>query len=108
MAWRIEIVESMSKYGHGLVSVLERLPVGVDVNTIGHSAHHEHMWAKLAQVGNELSDKFLSVDSAVASAHDVDYSLLIEVGVAFVEQKQGGVVALFESLRIVCIVQGNG
>ena len=100
----IEVIEAMSQYAHGFVAAGERLSVRHDVYAIGQAAHDEHTGGELLQVGDEAADEVFAVRGAVAGSDDVDDPLLVEVGVAFIEEHQRGVVAILESLGIAVVV----
>ena len=44
----------------------------------------------------------------MAGSYDVDDALLVEVGVAFIEEDEGCVIAILEALRIAVVVHRNG
>ena len=46
--------------------------------------------------------------STLAGSYDVDDALLVEVGVAFIEEDERCVIAVFEALRIAVVVHRNG
>ena len=80
----------------------------MDIHAVGHSTYDEHPWASSPQVVDELMDEILSVGGAMPCSHYIDHPLLVQVGRAFVEQHQWCIVALFESLRVATVVQGDG
>ncbi len=100
----VEVVQAMSQYAHGFIAAGECLSMRHDVHAIGQAAHDQDTRRELLQVGDEAADEVFAVRSAVAGSHDVDDSLLVEVGVAFVEEHERGIIAILESLRIAVVV----
>jgi len=100
----VEVVEAVSQNAHGFIAVGERLSMSHDIHTISQAAHYQDTRRQLLQIRNEAADKVFAVRSAVAGSHDVDDSLLVEVGVAFIEEHERRIIAILESLRITFIV----
>ena len=104
----VEVIQTVSQHAYGFVAVGECLAVRHDIHSVGKSAYDEHVGRELLQVGDEAADEVFAVRRAVAGSHDVDDALLVEVGVAFIEEDEGCVIAVFEALRIAVVVHRNG
>ena len=104
----IEVIQTVSQHAHGFIAAGECLAVRHDVHSVGKSAHDKHVRRELLQVGDEAADEVFAVRCAVAGSHDVDDALLVEIGVAFIEEDEGCVIAVFEALRIAVVVHRNG
>ncbi len=107
MSGRVEVIQSMSQYAHRLVAIYQGLAMRHDIYAIGKAAHDKHLGRELLEVGDEATDAILAVRGAVAGAHDVDYSLLVEVGIALVEEHQWGIVAFLQALWIALVVHAD-
>ena len=100
----VEVVEAMSQNAHGFIAAGERLSMSHDIHTISQAAHYQDTRGELLQVGDKAADEVFAVRGAVAGSHDVDDSLLVEVGVAFIEEHERRIIAILESLRITFVV----
>ena len=81
----VEIVEPMRQDSNGIEAVLQCIPVGLNIHTIGKSAHDKGVRAELFQVCCEPTDKVLTVNRATSRAHNADDAPAIEVGGALIE-----------------------
>ena len=94
----------MCQHAHGFIAAGECLSMRHDIHAISQTAHNQNTRRELLQVGDEATDKVFAVRGAVAGSHDVDDSLLVQVGVAFIEEHKRRIIAILESLRITFIV----
>ena len=100
MRMGIERVESVGQNSHGFKAIVECLPMCIDVDTIGESAHNKCIGAKLSQVGDEPSDKILPVKCTASRAHNIDNAWTVEVGRALIEQHKRCITAFTETSGI--------
>ena len=105
---RVEVVQAMCKYAHRLISLVEGLSMRQDIYSVCQTAHNEYLRTELPEVAHEAADEVLAIRSAVASAHDVDDSLLVEVGIALVEEHERRIVAFLQTLGIAVVIHTDG
>ena len=83
---RIESVEPVGKHSYGAESVVESLQMGVDVGSVGKSAHNENIGTEAFKSGDETLYDVYAVRSAVACADDAYDVAFVYVGITFIIQ----------------------
>lgn len=97
----------MSQDADGFIPAGQGLPVCSDVYSIGQSADDKKTGAHRLQAGDQFMDEILTVGCTVAGADNGDDTGLVEVGSAFIEQDQRGVIYVFQPLGVLRIIQGE-
>ena len=80
----IDLVQSVSQDTHRFEPLPESIAMGTDIDAIGQSTDHQHLWALCSQVSDETTNEVLPVGGAMACAHDIEHITLVEVGTTFI------------------------
>ncbi len=66
---RIDIVKPVGKYRHGIETVVQRIAVRADIDTVCQAADDKRLRAQVSEVGHKPAYEVLPVDCAMTCAH---------------------------------------
>ena len=86
MSWRIEVVETVGQYCHGVKSILQSTAVRVDIHAVCHTADDQHLRTELSEIFDKPLDEILTIGCAFSGAHDTDDTFGVERRIPFIKE----------------------
>ena len=100
MYGRIDAVQAVSQYAHGVESVGQCFTVSMDVDAVSQSTHYQHVGKQGAEFLHETLAEAFAVVGGIACAYDAQDVTAVQIGRAFVEQHERGIGTFAEAGRV--------
>ena len=104
---RIDAVQAVSQYAHGVESVGQCITMGMDVDAVSQPAYYQHVGNQGAEFLHETLAEAFAVVGGIACAYDAQDVTAVQVGRAFVEQHERGIGTFAEAGRVGFVVFGQ-